>query len=254
MDSSANVSVTLDIPQEMWESLQHIAREKGEDARALLRTYLDRGVKRDRADSPKRYLLDTCIFNKLVEGSLHHSDLPQDGRYVITHAQLDEINNTPDTYKEKRARLVLSALKDLQLDLVPTSDCLADFSRVGMAYVSDSDIFDLLKAALDKRRKKSSNTVDALLASSAIQQGLILITTDRNLSDVAQQYGCDVVFLESKGLAAEEPNETVNKSLPFFEAIAGIGASDEGDISENDEEFLRREIHPIYGWSTKPNQ
>ena len=46
-----------------------------------------------------------------------------------------------------------------------------------------------------------------------------------------------------------KPQKTAD--LPFLQAIAGIGSSDEDDISERDEEILANEIHPIYGWSLK---
>ena len=35
----------------------------------------------------------------------------------------------------------------------------------------------------------------------------------------------------------------------FLLAIAGLGSSKEGDISERDEEFLSGEIDPLRGWS-----
>jgi len=38
----------------------------------------------------------------------------------------------------------------------------------------------------------------------------------------------------------------------FLMAIAGLGKSGQPDISNNDEEILRDEIDPIYGWSSKP--
>jgi len=37
----------------------------------------------------------------------------------------------------------------------------------------------------------------------------------------------------------------------FLLAIAGIGESDEEDVSERDEEILANEIDPIHGWSLK---
>ena len=37
----------------------------------------------------------------------------------------------------------------------------------------------------------------------------------------------------------------------FLMAIAGIGASDEDDISERDEEVLAKEVDPVYGWNLK---
>ena len=46
-------------------------------------------------------------------------------------------------------------------------------------------------------------------------------------------------------------NTPTNASSAFLLAIAGIGASDEEDVSERDEEILAAEIDPIRGWSLK---
>jgi hypothetical protein len=40
----------------------------------------------------------------------------------------------------------------------------------------------------------------------------------------------------------------------FLMTIAGLGSSDQQDIAERDEEILRDEIHPIYGWNLKSDQ
>ncbi|MCW6037013.1 DUF2281 domain-containing protein [Spirulina subsalsa FACHB-351] len=38
----------------------------------------------------------------------------------------------------------------------------------------------------------------------------------------------------------------------FLLTVAGIGNSGQSDISDSDEEILRNEIDPIYGWNSKP--
>ena len=38
----------------------------------------------------------------------------------------------------------------------------------------------------------------------------------------------------------------------FLMAIAGLGKSGQADISDTDEEILRDEIDPTYGWSSQP--
>ncbi|RKZ92912.1 MAG: hypothetical protein DRR19_02825 [Candidatus Parabeggiatoa sp. nov. 1] len=51
--------------------------------------------------------------------------------------------------------------------------------------------------------------------------------------------------------ASEAKTQNSAAGSPFLLAIAGIGASDEDDISERDEEILANEIDPIHGWSLK---
>jgi len=41
------------------------------------------------------YMLDTCIFNFILDGRFTINDLPS-GKYHITHIQRDELNATPD--------------------------------------------------------------------------------------------------------------------------------------------------------------
>ncbi|WP_019499897.1 hypothetical protein [Pseudanabaena sp. PCC 6802] len=45
-----------------------------------------------------------------------------------------------------------------------------------------------------------------------------------------------------------------NSASNFLVAIAGLGNSGQPDVSERDEEILRNEIDPIYGWSLKPSE
>lgn len=45
----------------------------------------------------------------------------------------------------------------------------------------------------------------------------------------------------------EEKTEAVG-GRSFLLAVAGLGSSKEGDISERDEEILSGEIDPLHGW------
>ena len=38
----------------------------------------------------------------------------------------------------------------------------------------------------------------------------------------------------------------------FLLTVAGLGKSGQPDTSDSDEEILRNEIDPIYGWSSRP--
>jgi hypothetical protein len=47
--------------------------------------------------------------------------------------------------------------------------------------------------------------------------------------------------------------ELTTHSSSFLLAVAGLGNSGQSDVSERDEEILRNEIDPVYGWNLKPS-
>lgn len=53
--------------------------------------------------------------------------------------------------------------------------------------------------------------------------------------------------------ASLERRERKRTASEFLLAIAGIGESEETDVSERDEEILASEIDPIRGWMLHPN-
>ncbi len=57
-------------------------------------------------------------------------------------------------------------------------------------------------------------------------------------------------YLRYKSVQQREPD---HQASSFLLAVAGLGNSNQPDISERDEEILCNEIDPIYGWNLKPN-
>ncbi|MBO0223070.1 hypothetical protein J0689_27705, partial [Vibrio parahaemolyticus] len=55
--------------------------------------------------------------------------LPTDAEFVVTHVQVDELNNTKD--KERRAQLFLR-FADLRPEIVPTESLVWGVTRWGM--------------------------------------------------------------------------------------------------------------------------
>lgn len=60
-------------------------------------------------------------------------------------------------------------------------------------------------------------------------------------------------FLDYLRYKSTQRREMNNHSASFLTAVAVLGNSGQQDISERDEEILRNEIDPIYGWSSKPS-
>lgn len=55
-------------------------------------------------------------------------------------------------------------------------------------------------------------------------------------------------YLRYKSVSLKEPERNTSS---FLLSIAGLGNSGQQDISERDEEILRNEIDPVYGWNLK---
>ena len=141
------------------------------------------------------YIVDTNIFNKLIDGTVNVSDLPSDGSYVATHIQIDEINNTKDN--DRRARLFL-VFAEMRPNIVPTESFVLDLSRLDYGKLSDGVLYEKLKQELDALNKsKSNNAQDVLIAEVAIVNDYTLLTSDRHLAAVVERLGGKVVYLKT---------------------------------------------------------
>ena len=141
------------------------------------------------------YVVDTNIFNKLVDGTLNVDDLPTDGKFLATHVQIDEINNTKDS--ERRALLFLR-FAEVRPEIVPTESFVLDVSRLDYGKLSDGILFDTLKQKLDALNKsKLNNAQDVLIAEVAIVNKFTLLTSDRHLAEVVEKQGGKIVHFNS---------------------------------------------------------
>jgi hypothetical protein len=60
-------------------------------------------------------------------------------------------------------------------------------------------------------------------------------------------------FLDYLRYKSSQRRDLDRSGASFLVAIAGLGNSGQQDVSERDEEILRNEIDPIYGWNLKPS-
>ena len=70
---------------------------------------------------------------------------------------------------------------------------------------------------------------------------LINALSDELLAEVANYAN----YLKSKAIVSNQPNQSIN----FLLSIAGLGSSEEKNVSDRQEEILANEIDPITGWS-----
>ena len=138
-----------------------------------------------------KYVLDTCIFNKLADGVIEKCDLPTDGVFVATHIQLDELNNTRNV--DRRAKLLL-CFTTIRPEMEPTETYVVGTGRVGSFKIGDGTL-DKICSELDSlNNSKSNNVMDALCAEVALKNGHTLVTTDFDLKQAAEACGCVVLY------------------------------------------------------------
>ena len=138
------------------------------------------------------YVVDTTIFNKLVDGVIAMGDLPSNSQLMATHVQIDELNNTKDN--ERRAQLFLKFVA-VGTKIVPTESFVWDVSRWDHGKWSDGVLFEKLKGALDLLNKaKPNNSHDALIAEVAIVNDYTLLTADLHLAEVTEKHGGNVSY------------------------------------------------------------
>lgn len=140
-------------------------------------------------------VVDTCIINKLVDGLIEPEDLPGDGEFLMSHIQIDELNKTKD--EERRARLFLKFAKTIT-QVVPTETTILGVSRLGECKLGDGAVYSAIKAELDSLNGgKANNTMDALIAEVAVDNGYTLLTADFYLSEAAKAHGCTVRYWQT---------------------------------------------------------
>lgn len=139
-------------------------------------------------------MVDTNIFNRLIDGILSTENFSQDTHFVATHIQYDELDKTPASARKHQ---LLKRFETLVDNNVPTESTILGTSRLGSCKLGSGSLFNQLKTSLDSlNNKKRNNSEDALIAETAIANGHTLITADEDLRVVAEQYGCAVAHLD----------------------------------------------------------
>lgn len=140
-----------------------------------------------------KYVVDTCVINRLVDETLSLDQLPDDGEYLASHVQVDEIKRTKNDARRAQLLAMFSTVIDVA---VPTESLVVGISIVGAAKVSDGKGYTALKASLDALNKgKSNNAQDVLIAEVGLNNGFTLITADKDLAQAASKHGCKVIYV-----------------------------------------------------------
>ena len=140
----------------------------------------------------KRYVVDTSLINKLVDGAVAADELPNDGSFVASHIQIDEINRTKDP--ERRAKLLEKFAETID-EVLPTESFILGISRLDEGRLGAGVLYDSIKRELDVRNNsKPNNSEDALIAEVAMKNGYTLLTADFDLYQAAYILGIGTMY------------------------------------------------------------
>ena len=112
-------------------------------------------------------MIDTCIFNHLLDGFYSVDDLPM-GEYFITHIQHDELQATKNA---DRRNELLRTLHVVSPNSEPTSVFVPGVSRLNQACLGNGKYYSQILSKLDFRKNKKSNCNDAIIGDTEGKKG-----------------------------------------------------------------------------------
>ena len=121
----------------------------------------------------KRIMFDTNAFDELYKTSPDFECIRKEYEIYITTIQEAEILNIPDSMKDKRAQ-ILAIISQLGAKIVPTPFTWDHIDFSMFSFSSEPSYWTILKHT-------KGNKQDALIAATAIHNGCILITEDKDL-------------------------------------------------------------------------
>lgn len=136
------------------------------------------------------YLLDSNIFDYILQASIPIETIKQKGNVYITNVQLSEIKNTPDINKR-------NSLLDIIEKLNPNILSLESGIWLDSSYWDDSEIWNenignVFIEILGSREEYA----DALIGEVAKVNKLILVTNDKRFAQRASKVGIEVISAE----------------------------------------------------------
>jgi len=122
-----------------------------------------------------RIMLDTNALSYIAEENLMQKikELASNGiiEILVTHAQMDEVDATPDVEKAKK-------MLEIPAKIIPTDGFILDVSRLGQAkFCDENDRIEELRA----NSRKPNPSRDALIGITAIKNLDFFVTDDKKL-------------------------------------------------------------------------
>lgn len=137
-----------------------------------------------RSPEAKLFLLDSNAYDPIAddpEARCLATAACQQGRVelLMTHVQWDELCKIAEAAKR-------TLVATIPFVIVATYGLIIGTSRVGLARLGEQDKTEAIRNYKDKHSR------DALLATTALMEGAVLVTNDRRLTNFARRESVDV--------------------------------------------------------------
>ncbi|GAH03750.1 unnamed protein product, partial [marine sediment metagenome] len=140
------------------------------------------------------FMFDTNIFGHILDNKILVENFPKNLNFFITPIQLYELKKTRD---QNRRKMLLTIFNKIDQENIPTESTVLGVSKLGYSKLSrKNNLYEKIKSDLDEKVLKQNNIQDALIAETAIKNGLILVTNDGDLLEVTQKYNGEVSNLK----------------------------------------------------------
>ena len=173
-------------------------------------------------------MLDSNIFDKVVAQPDFVEPLIKCVDVYVTHVQPDEIDATPcsekkESLKQALARLVQEDSQSRGASQISTESSVWGISRWGQCkWTKEDNLLDSIRGNIkpDKENpnRSKNKTRDALIAETAIENGLTLVTEDGRLKKRVRKLGGRLHILG--GVTAALWNMTPSTSAPRSHNLA----------------------------------
>lgn len=134
------------------------------------------------------FIFDTNAFNEAIDSNVDPSRLSCRGALYVTHVQLDEIQATK---KLDRRDALLKVFHAIDQEPVPTSAAVWGVSKWGGAEWGNAggDYDGMLRRLNRLNGGKKNNVRDILIAVTALKREFTLVTDDKDLATVLEEFG-----------------------------------------------------------------
>ena len=142
----------------------------------------------------KNYMFDTNIFNEILDKRIDITPITN-VLFYVTHIQKNEIQTTKQD--ERRGEL-LNVFHEVQKSVIATESAVWDLSEWDNAKLgTEEGLYQQITERLGElNKKKKNNSQDALIAETAISNGQILVTNDKDLRTVVNEFDGRAIGLD----------------------------------------------------------
>ena len=142
------------------------------------------------------YMLDTSAINHIIEDkSKLHIILKKNVNLFITYIQISELDKMKVAWEGKYSE-AKKFLSMIQIKEKPSSVAILGYWCLGKSKLSDGERYNLILKYMKSMRKQKNHIHDAIIADSAIEYKITLVTDDTLLIDATNSIGGEAITLD----------------------------------------------------------